>query len=132
MVQREVAARQIAETIGLVILAVVCLRTVADIGGISIVEAVVEASLVTILKNRRRDDRTWWRSQIRHQAQFAKRIRVFRLAGVLPLPLKGEEAEHLVLDKGSSNGPTEKLTAVGRLFPAPLLGLRVNGIEGFV
>src|SRR5215468_8981773 len=132
MVQREIATCQIAQTIGLVVLAVVRLRTVADIGGISIVEAIVEASVVAILKKRRRDNRTGLRSEIGHQAQLAEGIRVFRLAGVLPLPFKCKEAEHLVLDKWSSNGPTEKLPAVGRLFPASLLGLRVNSIEGFV
>src|ERR1700730_12982726 len=130
MVLGEVAFGEIARAVRLVVQTVIGLRGVADVGGLAVIELVIEAAVVAIFIERCRDNRRRLGSQACALSglQLRKSIGALGEAGALTLAFKSKETEQLVLDDGPPDGTSKKLAAVGS-FCTSFRGKFIDGIE---
>ena len=114
MVGGEVTFSQIAGIAGLIIQAVVRLRTVADVGGVAVVERIVEAAVIAPLV-----EGTWNRqSRLSGKAVLLCQYKLvvsgcrFGQRLTLALALYGKKAEELVFHERTAYRSTEELAAI--------------------
>ena len=98
MVHGEVAVGEVAGAVGLIVLAIVGLRVVADVRGVVLVDGPVQAAVIAGFVERTRNDesRLSSKTSVRGDGEFVERGSGFREALAFALALDGEEGEQLV------------------------------------
>src|SRR5262249_47739628 len=132
LVRGEVAAAEIVQAVGLIILAVVALRGIAQVGAMLVIELVVCAPVVAGIEIRGWDDRHRLRSQGLNQGELREGVGGYGKAGVFTLPLVSEEEKRFVLLNRATNAAAEQLPAVGRFGLVRRLGDGIIMSQGLV